>query len=53
MSEFEKKLDIIVPSEIIIVIMPADDTPTPKSTCITGHAEPMSESGKPRLIKDR
>lgn len=53
MSVFEKKLEITVQTEIIIVIIPADDMDTPKSTCIIGHAEPMSESGSPRLINDK
>ena len=47
----EKRLEIIVPPEIIIVIMPIKETGTPNSRCITGHPDPRSESGKPRLIK--
>ena len=52
-NEFEKKLEIIVPTEIIIVIMPADDIDTLKSACIIGHADPMSESGSPKLMNER
>ena len=52
-SAFEKKLAIIVPTDMIMVITPADDIETPKSTCIIGHAEPMSESGSPKLMNDR
>ena len=47
-----KKLEIIVPPVTRIEITPAYDIGTPKSPCIAGHAEPNTESGKPRLIKD-
>lgn len=47
------KLEIIVPIEIIIEIMPANEIGTLSSEYIVGHAEPRSESGKPRLIKDK
>jgi hypothetical protein len=45
-----KKLEMIVPTEIIIEIMPAKDTGTLILSCKTGQAEPRSESGNPRLI---
>lgn len=47
-----KKLDITVPAAIIIEIIPAYETPTDKSLYIAGQADPSSESGKPRLIKE-
>jgi hypothetical protein len=47
------KLEIIVQADMAIETMPAYDSGTPISTCIDGHAEPKSESGSPKLIKDR
>ena len=44
------KLEIIVPPQTIIDIIPALENPTDKSACITGHAEPNNESGNPKLI---
>jgi hypothetical protein len=45
------KLDMTVPTEIVIVIIPAYETGTFKVSCIAGQADPISESGNPRLIK--
>lgn len=49
----ERRLDTIVPPEIIIVIIPAYDTGSESSARITGHADPRSESGSPRLMNAR
>ena len=46
----ENKLDITVPIDIIIVIIPAEDNDALSSMCICGHAEPNRVSGKPKLI---
>jgi hypothetical protein len=46
-----KRLDIIVPPEMIIDIMPIYDIGMSNPECIAGHAAPSSESGRPRLIK--
>ena len=48
----ESKLDMIVPAEIIIEIIPAIERVAEKSFDIIGHAEPSKESGSPRLIKE-
>jgi hypothetical protein len=48
-----KKLDITVPPATIIEIIPAYEMATDKSLYIAGQAEPSSESGKPRLMKER
>jgi hypothetical protein len=45
------RLEIIVPPQISIDIIPALEVPTDKSDCITGQAAPRRESGKPRLMK--
>ena len=52
-SRSESRLETMVPQAIIMVTMPANETGTPSSACMTGQAEPMSESGRPRLIKAR
>ena len=49
----ENRLETVVPTEISIVIIPADASDTPRSLCISGHAAPRSESGSPRLINAR
>ncbi len=43
-------LDMMVQPDIIIVMIPIQESATPNSACIIGHAEPRSESGKPKLI---
>ena len=48
----ESRLDMIVPAEIIIEIIPAIERDAEKSFDIIGHAEPSKESGSPRLIKE-
>ncbi|MNV82600.1 hypothetical protein D3C71_1763450 [compost metagenome] len=45
------RLDTIVPAATIINNRPAVSSGAPKSTCMTGHAEPSKESGSPKLIK--
>ena len=49
----EKRLDTIVPPEIIIVTIPIYDVATPISACITGQPDPKSESGSPKLMNAR
>jgi len=49
----EKRLDTIVPPEIIIVTIPIYDVATPMSACMTGQPDPKSESGRPRLMNAR
>ena len=44
-------LAITVKTETIIIGMPAADTGTPKSLCITGHAAPMAVKGNPEDMK--
>jgi hypothetical protein len=46
------RLEKIVPPAIIMETMPANDRGTLNAVLITGQAEPNSESGKPRLIKE-
>ena len=46
------RLEIIVPTEIIIKTMPEYETGTPSCGYMAGHAEPSRESGRPRLIKE-
>ena len=45
------RLETIVPSPMVIDMMLAKLSGELNSTRITGHAEPSSESGSPRLIK--
>lgn len=45
--------DMIVIRHIVIETYPANDDGTSKDACIVGHAEPRSESGKPRLMNDK
>ena len=40
----------MVPPEMIIVTIPAYEIGTPNCGCMTGHADPSSESGSPKLI---
>ncbi len=47
------RLEMIVPSEMIIKMIPEYETGTPSCGYIVGQAEPSSESGSPRLMKDR
>ena len=49
----ERRLDTMVPPEITIETMPMQETETCSSVCITGHPDPSSESGRPRLINAR
>ena len=49
----EARLETMVPLAIRTVRKPANETGTPRSWCITGHPEPTSESGSPRLMKAR
>ena len=46
-----RRLEVIVPALITVDTIPANDSGTPSSGCIVGHAAPSSESGSPRLIK--
>ena len=47
----EARLETMVPAAMIMETAPAAETEAPNSTCMTGQAEPSSESGSPRLIK--
>ena len=46
-----KRLDMIVPTQVSIDIVPANDMGTLISVCSAGHIDPKSESGKPKLTK--
>ena len=46
-----KRLDMIVPTQVSIDIVPANDICTLISVFSEGHIDPNSESGKPKLIK--
>ena len=46
----ENKLEMIVPAETIMEISPIKDRGTLISACMMGHADPNSESGRPKLI---
>ena len=46
-----KRLDMIVPAQVSMDMVPANDTGTLISLYSTGHIDPNSESGKPKLIK--
>ena len=50
-SRSEKRLEITVPREIRVEMIPAYEKGTPMPSYITGQAEPSTESGSPRLIK--
>lgn len=52
-SLLEKRLDTMVPREMMVERIPIKETGTPSSRCITGHPEPSKESGSPRLTKAR
>ena len=43
-------LDTIVPTEIIMVIIPAYETGTPRPPYMLGQADPRMESGSPSEI---
>ena len=45
------RLERMVPSEMIMERMPAQETGTPSSGYMVGQADPSRESGRPRLIK--
>jgi hypothetical protein len=45
--------EMIVMNDIAIDTYPAYEEGTPKAACITGHPEPSSESGSPRLTNIR
>ena len=45
-----KRLEKIVPTEIMIDTIPANDTGTSNCLYIVGHAPPSSASGSPKLI---
>jgi len=45
----DMRLAAIVPPEIIMETIPANDSGTLNESFIAGHAEPSNESGKPRL----
>ena len=47
----ESKLDKTVPVDMVMDTAPIAESGTPMSLCIMGHAEPSSESGKPKLMK--
>ena len=49
----EARLEATVPAEMIMVTMPIAESGAPRSWCMTGHADPRRESGKPRLIQAR
>ena len=46
-----KRLDMIVPAQVSIDIVPTKDTGALISVCTTGHIDPKSESGNPKLTK--
>ena len=43
----------MVPPEMIMEMIPAQDTGTPRPPYMEGQAAPSRESGRPRLINDR
>jgi hypothetical protein len=47
----DARLEQIVPPAMIMVMMPAKATGTPRSWCMTGQPAPTKESGSPRLMK--
>lgn len=49
-SRSANRQETMVPPAMIMVMIPAKETGTPSSPCITGQAEPTRESGRPRLI---
>ena len=53
MSRALFRLETIVPQETIICTSPAPHTGAWMSPIIDGHALPSTESGSPRLMKDR
>jgi len=49
----DSRLERIVPPEITMETAPAKERGAFSAPCITGHAEPSSASGRPKLIKAR
>ena len=47
------KLETMVPAEMIMEMIPAQETEAPSSWYILGQADPRRASGSPRLIKER
>ncbi len=45
--------EMIVMKDIAIDTYPAYEDGTPNAVCITGHPDPRSESGSPRLMNIR
>ena len=46
------RLETIVPNEIMMEIMPAQETDTLNSVYMVGHADPSKASGSPKLINE-
>ena len=46
------RLDMTVPTDMIMDMIPALENGTPNCGYIVGHAQPSSESGRPRLINE-
>ena len=47
------RLETMVPAAMIMDTTPAQEIGTPNSRCMTGHADPNRESGRPRLMNAR
>lgn len=50
-SRSDRRLDMTVPPDMIMETIPMKEMGTFSAACMTGHPEPSSESGSPRLIK--
>ena len=49
----DMRLEAMVPQQMIMFTAPTHEMPAPSAGAITGHADPIAESGKPRLMKAR
>ncbi len=47
------RLDTTVPAEMIMVTTPTHEMPAPRLGAIVGHADPIAESGRPKLMNAR
>lgn len=52
MSFALKMLETTVPADMIMDMIPAQDTGTDMPPYMDGHADPSNESGRPRLINE-
>ena len=52
-SRSVRRLETMVPKQMMQETMPAEETAAPRAACIVGQAAPRRPSGRPRLTKAR